>query len=81
LESDLHAVASNFELIYGEDVEEKIVWKILSEKEQITVYVMEDVMADGQASQNGVPSDQSPFSMTFHGIRIPPMSIIIMSYA
>ena len=57
----MQAFASNFELIYGEDVEEKIVWKILSEKEQITVCPMEDAMADGQASQDGVPSDQSPF--------------------
>jgi hypothetical protein len=60
-ESDLQAVASNFELIYGEDVEEKIVWKILSETEQINVCPMEDAMADDQASQDGVPSDQSPF--------------------
>ena len=57
----MQAVASNFELIYGEGVEERIVWKILSEKEQITVCPMEDAMADGQASQDGVPSDQSPF--------------------
>ena len=59
LESDLQAVASNFELIYGKDVEDKIVWKIL--KEQVTVCSMEDAMADGQASQDGVPSDESPF--------------------
>ena len=57
----MQAVASNYELIYGKDVEDKIVWKILSEKEQVTVCPRKDAMMDGQASQNGVPSDESPF--------------------
>ncbi len=60
MESDLQAVARNFELIYDKDVEDKIMWKILSEKEQVTVCPTEDAMVDGQASQDGVPSDESP---------------------
>ena len=61
LESDFQSVASNFELIYGKYVEDKIVWKIMSEKEQVTVCLMEDAMAGGRASQDRMPSDEFLF--------------------
>ena len=48
-------------MIYGKGVEDKIVWKILSEKEQVTVCPMEDAMTDGQASKDRAPSVESPF--------------------
>ena len=58
LESGLQAVASNFELKYGDGNGRKIVWKILAEKEQKTVCPMEDE----RASTKGMnPSDESPF--------------------
>ena len=41
LDPDLQAVASNFELKYEDGNEDKVVWKILSEMEQITVCPME----------------------------------------
>ena len=61
LETDLQAAASNFELRFGEGDEEKVVWKILSEREQITVCLMEDAMAEGSAAEGRTPSDDSPF--------------------
>ena len=57
-DSGLQAVASNFELKHGEDDEDKSVWKIMSEAEQITVCQMEEE----HASKDGMlPSDDTPF--------------------
>ena len=58
LESCLQAIASNFELKYGDGNEDKIIWKVLSEKEQITVCPMEDERASKEGT---IPSDESPF--------------------
>ena len=55
LDTDLQAAASHFELKYGEGEEEKVVWKILSEKEQVTVCPMEDAMAEGSADEGSMP--------------------------
>ena len=51
LDMDLQAAASHFELKNGKGEEEKVVWKILSEKEQITVCLMEDTMAEGSTDE------------------------------
>ena len=76
LESGFQAVASYFELKYGDSDEDNIEWKILAQKEQITVCPMENE----QASKEGMnPSDKSPFWMIFHGIKIQTMSITIQS--
>jgi len=61
LDTDLQGAASNFEFRYGEGDEKKVVWKILSEKEQITVCPMEDAMAEASAAEDRTPLDDSPF--------------------
>ena len=58
LESCLQAIASNFELKYGDGNKDKIIWKVLSEKEQITVCPMEEERASKEGT---IPSDESPF--------------------
>ena len=56
MESGLQAIASNFELKYGDGNKDKIVWKVLSEKKQITVCPMEDERA---SKEGAIPSDES----------------------
>jgi hypothetical protein len=48
LDTELQVVATNFELKYEDGKEDKVVWKILSEMEQITVCPMETEQASNQ---------------------------------
>jgi hypothetical protein len=61
LDTDLQAAARHFELQYGEGEDEKVVWKILSEKEQITVCPMEEALAGDSAGDGCSPLEDSPF--------------------
>jgi hypothetical protein len=48
LESGLQAMASSFEMTYGDGSDDKIIWRVLSEKEQITVKSVEGTSAGRQ---------------------------------
>ena len=72
LDTELQAVATNFELKYGDGEEDKVVWKILSETEQITVCPMATEQASTPLPDNpftqDIPWDKDPNKVDYNTI-------------
>lgn len=76
LETDLQAEASNFELKYGDDDKDRIVWKILTETKQITVCPMENKQAsidqtltsEDTPFTDDIPWDKDPYNVDYNSI-------------
>jgi hypothetical protein len=75
LESGLQAMASSFEMTYGDGSDDKIIWRVLSEKEQITVCPMEEEQASNEELQSNkspflkdIPWDRNPSNVDYNSI-------------